>query len=426
MVAAARAGVGQIVGRESTALSLSAAWGAARAHSRWYRRFALTAVVYWGAGEASLWMAIEPGYATPVWPAAGFALCAVMLWGKRVAPAVALGSAAANLATSIDLSSQQSILRSAAVASAIGLGAALQALLGAWLIRKFVGLPVPFEDKRAIARFGILGGPVACVASATVGVSTLVATGLVAGSNYPFSWATWWVGDSIGVVIFAPLSLILIANPDLLWRRSRSTLTLPLLGTFAVVALLFWQTRAATLGGQAGWHAWLVLAIGLWFTRVMSISTLVSLGRVSQAQRSAMEGERRSLELEERVRARTAELSATLREREVLLQEIHHRVKNNLQVISSLINMQVRRLEDGTSRDALDECQTRVQHHRADSRDAVPVSGLLRDAIFGLRAQLGHERIPAGRLAAGDLASARSGSRGTVGRSRHPLRLDPE
>jgi PAS domain S-box-containing protein len=66
-------------------------------------------------------------------------------------------------------------------------------------------------------------------------------------------------------------------------------------------------------------------------------------------------------ELEERVTARTAELTATLREREVLLQEIHHRVKNNLQVISSLINMQLRQLEDSGSRDALEECQTRVQ-----------------------------------------------------------------
>jgi PAS domain S-box-containing protein len=64
---------------------------------------------------------------------------------------------------------------------------------------------------------------------------------------------------------------------------------------------------------------------------------------------------------EEQVRHRTAELSRTLREREVLLQEVHHRVKNNLQVISSLINMQARTLEGGAGRDALDECQGRIQ-----------------------------------------------------------------
>jgi two-component sensor histidine kinase len=80
-------------------------------------------------------------------------------------------------------------------------------------------------------------------------------------------------------------------------------------------------------------------------------------------EREDLLGQLRKLnsELEERVGARTSELSATLREREVLLQEVHHRVKNNLQVISSIIRMQVRQLDDPSSRDALEECQTRVQ-----------------------------------------------------------------
>jgi PAS domain S-box-containing protein len=73
------------------------------------------------------------------------------------------------------------------------------------------------------------------------------------------------------------------------------------------------------------------------------------------------ERKRAERELEERVRSRTTQLSGALKEREVLLQEVHHRVKNNLQVITSLINMQLRKVEEGSSRDALEECQTRVQ-----------------------------------------------------------------
>lgn len=64
--------------------------------------------------------------------------------------------------------------------------------------------------------------------------------------------------------------------------------------------------------------------------------------------------------LEERVRQRTAALTATLGEREVLLQEIHHRVKNNLYVIVSLMEMQARSLGDGEGRVALEECRGRV------------------------------------------------------------------
>lgn len=57
----------------------------------------------------------------------------------------------------------------------------------------------------------------------------------------------------------------------------------------------------------------------------------------------------------------TEVLQASLKERGVLLQEVHHRVKNNLQIVASMINMQVRRVKDGVARSALEECGSRVQ-----------------------------------------------------------------
>ena len=56
-----------------------------------------------------------------------------------------------------------------------------------------------------------------------------------------------------------------------------------------------------------------------------------------------------------------AELMGSLREKETLLGEVHHRVKNNLQIVSSLLTIQAQSIEDVTARGALEEMVNRVR-----------------------------------------------------------------
>jgi two-component sensor histidine kinase len=70
---------------------------------------------------------------------------------------------------------------------------------------------------------------------------------------------------------------------------------------------------------------------------------------------------RLNAELEDRVAERTAGLAAALAERDVLLRELHHRVKNNLQVVASLLGLKARQFDAPEVRSAFEDTLRRIR-----------------------------------------------------------------
>jgi PAS domain S-box-containing protein len=205
-------------------------------------KLAAMAAAYYIVGRLGLLLAIPPGYATAVWPAAGIALAGILLFGYRVWPGILIGSFLINLRTSLDTTSTASILNTTALAASIGMGASLQAIVGAFLIRRFTHYPTAFVEARDIIKFLLLGGPISCLVNATWSVTSLLLGGAIQPVDYLFHWWTWWVGDAIGVMTFTPLILIWAAKPAV-FSRGRQ-ISVPLGLSFTLVVIFFIYTNA--------------------------------------------------------------------------------------------------------------------------------------------------------------------------------------
>ena len=212
----------------------------------------LLAGAYFATGKLGLLLAIPPGHATSIWPPAGIALAMVLLRGYRIWPGVFLGSFPINLEIALDAVPDAAIVSTVAKAASIGVGASLQAVAGAYLIRRFVGIDEPLYGARRVLAFLLLGGPVACLINATWAVGTLELTGSLVEKDFGLQWLTWWVGDGIGVAICAPILLVWAAEPAARYLPRRLPVTVPLALGLAITVFLFlkasrWQEERMRL-----------------------------------------------------------------------------------------------------------------------------------------------------------------------------------
>jgi two-component sensor histidine kinase len=155
-------------------------------------------------------------------------------------------------------------------------------------------------------------------------------------------------GDDVFVLISTP------AEGAFSWARLNpvATIVLPLLfWGLAVLAVMITSDR-------------LVIR---WLEYLERIASIYAKGRYSvrpvQARNAPMEIRTLGVTLDqmaEAIEARDASLRDSIEHKDALMREIHHRVKNNLQVISSLLNMQQRSLTDPAARAAMGDTRQRI------------------------------------------------------------------
>lgn len=154
------------------------------------------AIIYAIGAQLGLLLAFEQANTSPVWPPAGIALAAILMFGYRAAPGIFLGAMFVNSQTGIPLWT----------AFSIGIGNTLGAVTAVILINLFTR-STPFTKAKHVLLFSAFIG-IASVVSAVCGVSSLLIAGAIDTSQYKVLLFTWWVGDAVGGIVLTPFLLL--------------------------------------------------------------------------------------------------------------------------------------------------------------------------------------------------------------------------
>lgn len=222
------------------------------------RTTAAVAASYLALGLLGMSLAVPPSNATLIFPAAGLAVATALRFGGSAIVAVGIGQFLMHVV-------RHQVAHGMPSAGLfgcwflLGVGAALQAAVAVLVVRlwKGHGWRESIYERHTFG-FLFLSGAVSCVVSASIGIGTLAAAGFVEPGEFGRVWLNWYTGDTLGVFIFAPLTLLLLhgatsrstaADWQVVWRMA-AMLAIIMLGFLAVRRWEAWA-REATLRTDA-------------------------------------------------------------------------------------------------------------------------------------------------------------------------------
>lgn len=158
----------------------------------------LLALLYAAAARVGLTLPLPlvDGQVTLVWLSAGLAMATLLLFGLRYWPGLVLGSL---IQTGLGGAPPLYMVMEA-------VGSPLEAVVGAVLLHR-LGFRNSVDRFRDVINFTIYGVALSPVISASIGTLALWLTGSRSPAGFQAVWGWWWLGDAIGIFIFAPMLL---------------------------------------------------------------------------------------------------------------------------------------------------------------------------------------------------------------------------
>jgi integral membrane sensor domain MASE1 len=195
-------------------------------------------------------LAIVPGTGISIWPPSGLFIATLVLASRHSWPWWVLGGCLAELFSNVLW-----FHNPLPVALLLYTGNALEAAAGAWLVNRACRRSVRLETLQEVLALVVLGAGIAPVVSATVGSATLAWFGI---QSFATAWPLWWIGDATGVLIVAPLALVVFQN----WRGT-AQLSAARWMEACVLGLIFLGVAVLSLSGYLPF-AYIIMPPLLW------------------------------------------------------------------------------------------------------------------------------------------------------------------
>ena len=341
-------------------------------------------LAYFLAAKLGIATSLPPDGIVTLWPANAITL-AVLLFVKRERwPIFFLATVATEIIADVPAYPLWA-------ASGYGIVNFAEAAIAAVLLSKFLDATRLIAGVREFIIY-VLAGPVFASGTAALLGAAIYKIGNPSIDYFQY-WRVFWFGDALGLLV---VGTILLA-----WRPSGSlaprpysaieaaALTVALLGTagwlfltevdapslYLLFPFLIWAAlRFGSRGASAATLATVITAIAATthgigpFTNLSTIENVTSLqGLIGVVALStfalgfaAEELERINTQLDQIVADRTSQLRGSLERNELLLKELHHRIKNNLQVVSSILSLHRKSAIDPLLQEKLSNVQGQI------------------------------------------------------------------
>ena len=199
------------------ALKLPAVIGLRRGQD-WALQIAV-GMVYFTAGKLALFLPHEYQIATGVWPPAGLGLGMVLIFGFAIWPGLLAGAFLLKLTTLAGAPHHPLVLVAGSLCMASG--ETLEVLVGGWLAETYAKGRDAFRQPRTVAVFIAVTALAATIISASSNSLISLLVGFARWRELDDLWTSLWLGNMVGVILFAPLVVVWAEGRFSVPRRGR-------------------------------------------------------------------------------------------------------------------------------------------------------------------------------------------------------------